>query len=423
MHPRADTQQRSNALLILFTRPPTYPPNTRCVHAHVIYRYCDAQCPHDIKFINGEANILNWQPSSKDSNSGIGQYGTCCTEMDIWEANSQAWAVTPHTCTAVGQTRCNGTACGDDATHERDLGQSLSLPAPLVRVHHTSFLASFVGIGVWHKPYLCWPKSSVHVVIALACGFTMNAEDLTRAGWVATGLCDKDGADWNPYRLGDRGYFGAGSNFTVDSTKKMTVVTSFHTTDGTDNGDLTSITRTFVQDGVVLKTRPVMVGGTQFTSVTDPYASAQKKAFNDTNMYEARGGMKASRSTPHPAPPFVDSMLPWTYTPPFGLHGNPPTPLHTQTHTPCRPVHSTAPRLTQSPPTGMLFLRGPCLPPPLKLGVISYRDRQPNPFPAAKIQVLAMCASHMYDGADHDEHGHANMTTTATATTGDGRGT
>ena len=24
--------------------------------------YCDAQCPHDIKFINGEANIEDWEP-------------------------------------------------------------------------------------------------------------------------------------------------------------------------------------------------------------------------------------------------------------------------------------------------------------------------------------------------------------------------
>ena len=24
--------------------------------------YCDAQCPHDLKFINGEANILEWDP-------------------------------------------------------------------------------------------------------------------------------------------------------------------------------------------------------------------------------------------------------------------------------------------------------------------------------------------------------------------------
>ena len=24
--------------------------------------YCDAQCPHDIKFINGEANVIDWEP-------------------------------------------------------------------------------------------------------------------------------------------------------------------------------------------------------------------------------------------------------------------------------------------------------------------------------------------------------------------------
>jgi hypothetical protein len=44
--------------------------------------YCDAQCPRDVKFINGEANILNWT-----SQTGGGHYGTCCHEMDIWESN------------------------------------------------------------------------------------------------------------------------------------------------------------------------------------------------------------------------------------------------------------------------------------------------------------------------------------------------
>ncbi|KAG9080355.1 hypothetical protein FRC06_006749 [Ceratobasidium sp. 370] len=31
--------------------------------------YCDAQCPKDIKFINGEANVIGWTPSSNDANS------------------------------------------------------------------------------------------------------------------------------------------------------------------------------------------------------------------------------------------------------------------------------------------------------------------------------------------------------------------
>jgi cellulose 1,4-beta-cellobiosidase len=64
--------------------------------------YCDSQCPHDLKFINGavrtastgqytvaedcrQANVLNWTPSTTDINSGAGMFGTCCNEMDIWE--------------------------------------------------------------------------------------------------------------------------------------------------------------------------------------------------------------------------------------------------------------------------------------------------------------------------------------------------
>ncbi|KAF8596977.1 glycoside hydrolase family 7 protein [Ceratobasidium sp. AG-I] len=73
--------------------------------------YCDAQCPKDIKFINGEANTIGWTGSSNDANSGTGQYGTCCNEMDVWEANSMATAYTPHPCTTTGQTRCSGTDC------------------------------------------------------------------------------------------------------------------------------------------------------------------------------------------------------------------------------------------------------------------------------------------------------------------------
>ena len=58
------------------------------VGAHLGTGYCDAQCPHDIKYINGEANLLGWNPSPTDPNAGNGKYGTCCGEMDIWEANS-----------------------------------------------------------------------------------------------------------------------------------------------------------------------------------------------------------------------------------------------------------------------------------------------------------------------------------------------
>ncbi|KAF5869037.1 putative cellobiohydrolase i-i protein [Botrytis fragariae] len=79
--------------------------------------YCDAQCPQDIKFINGVANSVGWTPSSNDVNAGAGQYGSCCTEMDIWEANKISAAYTPHPCSVDAQTRCTGTDCGIGARY------------------------------------------------------------------------------------------------------------------------------------------------------------------------------------------------------------------------------------------------------------------------------------------------------------------
>lgn len=70
--------------------------------------YCDAQCPHDVKFINGQANIKDW-----NSQTARGYYGHCCHEMDIWEANRAATAYTPHPCELDGPLRCEGKACGD----------------------------------------------------------------------------------------------------------------------------------------------------------------------------------------------------------------------------------------------------------------------------------------------------------------------
>jgi len=81
--------------------------------------YCDAQCPHDMKWISGEANIIDWGPSPDDPNSGHGHYGICCPEMDLWEANSQSQAYTSHPCTTDGYYRCEGTDCGDNESDER----------------------------------------------------------------------------------------------------------------------------------------------------------------------------------------------------------------------------------------------------------------------------------------------------------------
>lgn len=49
--------------------------------------------------------------------------------MDIWESNSMAAAVTPHSCTVDGQYRCSGTQCGDGSNRYGGLYLP-PLPAP-----------------------------------------------------------------------------------------------------------------------------------------------------------------------------------------------------------------------------------------------------------------------------------------------------
>jgi len=188
--------------------------------------YCDAQCPHDLKFIKGEANVLNWNSTSVPP---VGRYGACCAEMDIWEANSMATAFTPHPCSQAGLTKCEGTACGDNVKGERYMG-----------------------------------------------------------------ICDKDGCDFNSFRMGKEDFFGRGPQFDVDSTKPLSVVTQFLTSDGTDTGDLVEVKRFYVQDGKVIpNSEATILGPNGGDSVTDGFCEAQKRKFGDVNDFQAKGGLKA----------------------------------------------------------------------------------------------------------------------------------
>ncbi|RBQ76852.1 hypothetical protein FVER14953_01037 [Fusarium verticillioides] len=155
--------------------------------------YCDAQCPRDVKFINGVANSEGWEPSDSDANAGVGNLGTCCPEMDIWEANSISTAFTPHPCTKLTQHSCTGNSCGGTYSDDR-----------------------------------------------------------------YGGTCDADGCDFNAYRQGNKTFYGPGSNFNVDTTKKMTVVTQFHK--GSD-GRLSEITRLYVQNGKVIANSESKIAG------------------------------------------------------------------------------------------------------------------------------------------------------------------
>jgi len=177
-------------------------------------------------------------PSDTDPNAGTGYYGTCCFEMDIWEANSISAAYTPHTCTTVGQVQCSGTECGDIDDSN--------------------------------------PESRYQ------------------------GLCDKDGCDFNPYRYGVTDFYGPGSEFDIDTTKPVTVVTQFITTDGTDKGDLSEIKRFYIQENNLWEQASVAVPSTKtgewvsYNSITDDFCSDSRAFFNEThNGFKDHGGMKA----------------------------------------------------------------------------------------------------------------------------------
>merc|ERR1711991_983421 len=145
--------------------------------------------------INGEANMEDWVPSETDKNAGTGKYGSCCTEIDIWEANKMSMAYTMHACSPGEQTRCDGKDCGD------------------------------------------------------------NGEDRF------SGMCDKNGCDIQPHRLGTHDFFGPGSNFQIDSTQPVTVTTQFITNDGTDSGKLTEVKQFYTQNGKnQLRFRPTIKG-------------------------------------------------------------------------------------------------------------------------------------------------------------------
>ncbi|KAK6349410.1 hypothetical protein TWF696_005695 [Orbilia brochopaga] len=186
--------------------------------------YCDAQCPHDLKFIAGKGNVEGWVASSVDSNAGFGKAGSCCNEMDIWEANSISNAYTPHVCGKTGLYRCEDP---------------------------------------------------------VECGDADNRYN---------GVCDKDGCDFNPFRQGNKDFYGPGK--TVDTTKKITVVTQFITDDMTSTGKLVEIRRAWVQNNqVILESKNTWPGIGDFNSITDEYCVNQKRVFGDNPYFNNHGGV------------------------------------------------------------------------------------------------------------------------------------
>ncbi|KIO22627.1 glycoside hydrolase family 7 protein [Tulasnella calospora MUT 4182] len=185
--------------------------------------YCGAQCPRDVRFIQGHLNYQGNGPTPPPF--GLGPYGSCCAEMDLWQANKFSTATTAHPCLIQGRFKCEEDDCGASAP----------------------------------------------------------------SGNSANGVCDPDGCDFNPFRMGNPSFYGLGN--TVDTTKKLTVVTQFITDNGTPSGSLIEIRR----NGVPIANSYVNVPGVDpfFNSITSQYCDQQKAAFGDMPSFQTKGGWDA----------------------------------------------------------------------------------------------------------------------------------
>lgn len=103
------------------------------------------------------------------------------------------------------------------------------------------------------------------------------------------GICDADGCDFNSYRMGDTSFYGKGK--TVDTSKKITVVTQFI---GTDT--LTEIKRFYVQGGQVIPNSESKIEGVPGNSITQGFCDAQKSVFGDRYTYKEHGGFESMGS-------------------------------------------------------------------------------------------------------------------------------
>ncbi|KAI1319666.1 glycoside hydrolase [Xylariaceae sp. FL0255] len=135
--------------------------------------YCDSQCPRDLKFINGQANCASWTPSTNDANAGVGGMGSCCSEMDIWEANSISTAFTPHPCTTVGQEMCEADACGGTYSSNRYAGECD--PDGCDFNSYRQGVTDFYGLGMTVDT-----KSKFTVVTQFITGSDGNLESINR---------------------------------------------------------------------------------------------------------------------------------------------------------------------------------------------------------------------------------------------------
>ena len=92
--------------------------------------------------------------------------------------------------------------------------------------------------------------------------------------------------------MGDRDFYGPGSNFKLDTTKPMTVVTQFHTDDGTDEGKVNEVRRVYYQNGKKVENPSFTLLGNKYDSITEQFCKDWVGTTKDGTNFIEKGGME-----------------------------------------------------------------------------------------------------------------------------------
>jgi cellulose 1,4-beta-cellobiosidase len=124
-------------------------------------------------------------------------------------------------------------------------------------------------------PHTCQTIGTQQCTKSLECGDGSNRYQ----GW-----CDKDGADYNSYRLGRTQLYGPGPTFEIDTLKPFQVITQF-LSDSKNN--LKSIRRMYRQNS------KLVFGG----ELDDAWIDQRKNLWKEQNHFKALGGMQGMQNS------------------------------------------------------------------------------------------------------------------------------
>ncbi|KAL0934986.1 exoglucanase 1 precursor [Colletotrichum truncatum] len=94
--------------------------------------------------------------------------------------------------------------------------------------------------------------------------------------------CDRDGCDYNPYRLGAKDFYGLAK--TVDTSKKFTVVTQFAED---------KVTKFFIQDGQKIDApATTLPGAADSSGLNADYCLKKSQYFGEHDMFNVLGGYR-----------------------------------------------------------------------------------------------------------------------------------